>query len=434
MSDKCIGVGRTRSNGLTRRRMVGRAAAGGALAVGGALLAPAPLRYALAASGPYKIGSIQPLSGGAAAIGKTALVGLQVAVERINKNGGILGREVKLIAEDDKSKPDVGRRKTEKLLLEDEVDANVGGVLSNICLACMPLYERQKIVNMISVCLDTTITGSKCNRYSFRPFDYAPAQAVAFGPYLVNKLGKKWHVAYADYAWGQSTKDAYAEAIKKAGGSVVGATGIPLGTADMTPFLSKISGDFDGLFIIFFGKDAINIINQGHDLGLSRKYKIAGDGAVAVPSSLPALGSKIDGFVGIDRYIPVLAGAARHALQQEIPRGDPGAAQGGRARQPVARPLRPIELRGDELPQARHREVEVPGPQGHDDPRQGPRRPRHEGRLRLPAGRQAPARRGPPGLRAGVHLRGQGRHLHDQGRGPEGQDHRSAGLPLRVLE
>ncbi len=308
MSDKCIGVGRTRSNGLTRRRMVGRAAAGGALAVGGALLAPAPLRYALAASGPYKIGSIQPLSGGAAAIGKTALVGLQVAVERINKNGGILGREVKLIAEDDESKPDVGRRKTEKLLLEDEVDANVGGVLSNICLACMPLYERQKIVNMISVCLDTTITGSKCNRYSFRPFDYAPAQAVAFGPYLVNKLGKKWHVAYADYAWGQSTKDAYAEAIKKAGGSVVGATGIPLGTADMTPFLSKISGDFDGLFIIFFGKDAINIINQGHDLGLSRKYKIAGDGAVAVPSSLPALGSKIDGFVGIDRYIPVLQG------------------------------------------------------------------------------------------------------------------------------
>ena len=307
MADKRDSQIRVGGNGLTRR-MIGRVAAGGTLAIGGALMAPIPLRYALAKSDPYKIGSIQPLSGGAAAIGKTALVGLQVAVERINKGGGILGREVKLIAEDDESKPDVGRRKTEKLLVEDQVDAHVGGVLSNICLACMPLYQRQKIVNMISVCLDTTITGSKCNRYSFRPFDYAPAQAVAFGPYLVNKLGKKWHIAFADYAWGQSTKDAYAEEIKKAGGSVVGATGIPLGTADMTPFLSKISGDFDGLFIIFFGKDAINIISQGHDLGLSRKYKIAGDGAVAVPSSLPALGAKIDGFTGIDRYIPVIAG------------------------------------------------------------------------------------------------------------------------------
>jgi len=303
MTDKRNSQLRVGGTGLTRRHVVG-AAAGGALVVAAAT----PLRYGLAQSAPYKIGSLLPLSGGAAAIGMTALVGLQVAVERINKNGGILGRQVKLIAEDDESKPDVGRRKTEKLLVDDQVDATVGGVLSNICLACMPLYDKHKIVNMISVCLDTTITTSKCSRYSFRPFDYAPAQAVAFGPYLANKLGKKWHIVYADYAWGQSTKDAYAEEIKKAGGTVVGGTGIPLNTADMTPFLSKISGDFDGLFVIFFGKDAINIINQGYDLGLARKYKIAGDGAVAVASSLPALGTKVDGFIGIDRYIPVLQG------------------------------------------------------------------------------------------------------------------------------
>ena len=93
-----------------------------------------------------------------------------------------------------------------------------GGFLSNICLACMPVFEEAKIVNMISVCLDTTLTTTKCNRYSFRPFDYAPAQAVAFAPYLVNKMGKKWHLAYADYSWGQSTRDAYASEIKKAGG------------------------------------------------------------------------------------------------------------------------------------------------------------------------------------------------------------------------
>jgi branched-chain amino acid transport system substrate-binding protein len=287
---------------LTRRRLLRWSAVGSAAAV----LAPAPLRFGLAASAPYKIGSIQPLTGGAAAVGKTALVGLQMAVDRINKDGGMLEREVTLIAEDDESQPEVGRRKTEKLLVEDEVDANVGGVLSNICLACMPLYQQHKIVNMISVCLDTTITGSKCNRYSFRPYDYAPAQAKAFGPYLVNKIGKKWHIAYADYAWGQSTRDAYAAGIKEQGGEVVGTTGIPLGTPDMTPFLSKIGGTFDGLVVIFFGKDAINFINQSYDLGLMKKYKFAGDGAVAVPSSLPALGKKIDGYIGIDRYIPVL--------------------------------------------------------------------------------------------------------------------------------
>jgi branched-chain amino acid transport system substrate-binding protein len=231
-----------------------------------------------------------------------------MAVDRINKSGGINGRPIELIVADDESKPDVGRRKVEKLLVEDKVDVHVGGFLSNICLACMPVFEELEVVNIISVCLDTTLTTTKCNKYSFRPFDYAPAQAVAFAPYLVNKLGKKWHIAYADYSWGQSTRDAYIQEIKKAGGEIVETTGIPLGTADMTPFLSKVTGNFDGLLGIFFGKDGVTIGNQAFDLGITRKYRWAGDGAIAESTNLPALGNKIEGFVGINRYVPVLEG------------------------------------------------------------------------------------------------------------------------------
>jgi branched-chain amino acid transport system substrate-binding protein len=306
MTDKRKGQDRLGSGRLTRRRLVGWGAASSALAFGGTMLAPGPWRIAIAEAKPFKIGTLQPLSGAAAAVGKTALVGIQMAVDRINKAGGIKGRPVELIAADDESKPDVGRRKVEKLLVEDMIDAHVGGVLSNVCLACMPTFDDQKVVNMISVCLDTTITGSKCSRYSFRPYDYAPAQAVAFSPYLVNKLGKKWHIIFADYSWGQSTRDAYAAEIKKLGGEVVGSTGIPIGTADMTPFLSKISGDFDGLFAIFFGADGVTIGNQAFDLGLTKKYKWAGDGAISESTNLPGLGHKIDGFTGINRYIPVM--------------------------------------------------------------------------------------------------------------------------------
>src|SRR5438477_4587831 len=289
---------------VTRRRLVGWSAAG-AGALGAMMLVPAPWRSAFGQAKPYKLGTLQPLSGAGAAGGKTALVGTQMAVDRINKSGGINGRPIELVVADYESKPDVGRRKAEKLVVEDKIDAHEGGFLSNVCLACMPVWEELKIVNMIGVCLDTTLTTTKCNRYTFRPFDYAPAQAVAFAPYLVGKLGKKWHLAYADYAWGQTTRDAYADEIKKAGGQVVGTTGIPLGTADMTPFLSKITGDFDGLFGIFFGKDGVTIGNQAFDLGLTRKYKFAGDGALAESTNLPALGAKIDGFVGVNRYVPL---------------------------------------------------------------------------------------------------------------------------------
>jgi branched-chain amino acid transport system substrate-binding protein len=294
------------SGKTTRRRLIGYGAAAGAL--GATMLVPAPWRAAFGQAKPYKIGTLQPLSGAAAAGGKTALVGTQMAVERINKSGGINGRPIELIVADYESKPDVGRRKAEKLVVEDNIDIHEGGFLSNVCLACQPVFDEAKIVNMIGVCLDTTLTTTKCSRYTFRPFDYAPAQAVAISPYLVNKLGKKWHIAFADYAWGQSTRDAYIEQIKKAGGEIVGTTGIPLGTADMTPFLSKITGNFDGLFGIFFGKDGVTIGNQAFDLGLTRKYKWAGDGAIAESTNLPALGNKIEGFVGINRYLPLLEG------------------------------------------------------------------------------------------------------------------------------
>src|SRR5580693_4805540 len=261
------------SGKLTRRTLVGW----GGGAIGAMMLVPAPWRAAFGAAKAYKIGSEQPLSGPGAAGGKTAVVGLEMAADRINKHGGINGRPVELIIVDDESKPDVGRRKSQKLVDEDNIDVHVGGFLSNICIACMPVWQEAKILNMITVCLDTTLT----------------------------KMGKKWHIAFADYSWGQSTRDAYIAQIKANGGEVVGTTGIPLGTADTTSFLSKIGGDFDGLFLIFFGSDAINVVNQGYDLGLAKKYKFAGDGAVATSTQLPAMGNKIEGFVGIDRYLPV---------------------------------------------------------------------------------------------------------------------------------
>ena len=311
MGKNATSIGKT---DLTRRRVLGWGAVGGVAT----MLLPSPWRAAFGAAKPYKIGSIQPLTGVAAAGGKTALVGIQMAADRINKMGGINGRPVDLIVADDQSKPDIGRRAVEKLVVEDNIDAHVGGFLSNICLACMPVWEDHQLVNMIGVCLDTTLTTTKCNRYTFRTFDYAPAQAVAFAPYLVEKLGKKWHIIYADYAWGQSTRDAYTAEIKKQGGEVVGGTGIPLGTADTTPFLSKINGDFDGLFGISFATDGITLANQLYDLGLTKKYKWAGDGAIA-EFDQPAGARHQDR--GLCRHQPLSAGvrpAAQHRGEPQV--------------------------------------------------------------------------------------------------------------------
>ena len=114
------------SGKTTRRRFLGLSAAA-AGAFGATQLVPAPWREAFGQAKPYKIGTMQPLSGAAAAGGKTALVGTQMAVDRTNKSGGINGRPIELIVADYESKPDVGRRKAEKLLVEDKIDAHEGG-------------------------------------------------------------------------------------------------------------------------------------------------------------------------------------------------------------------------------------------------------------------------------------------------------------------
>jgi branched-chain amino acid transport system substrate-binding protein len=118
------------SGKTTRRRVIGYGVSAGAL--GATMLVPAPWQAAFSQAKAFKIGTEQPLSGAGAAGGKTALVGLQMAVDRINKAGGINGRPIELIISDDESKPDVGRRKVEKMLVEDKIDAHVGGFLSNI--------------------------------------------------------------------------------------------------------------------------------------------------------------------------------------------------------------------------------------------------------------------------------------------------------------
>src|SRR5262249_57319696 len=113
------------------------------------MLVPAPWQAAFGqATKAYKSGTLQRLSGAAAAVCKTALVATQMAVDRINKSGGVNGRPIELIVADYESKPDVGRRKAEKLLVEDNIDVHEGGFLSNVCLACEPVFEEYKVVNM----------------------------------------------------------------------------------------------------------------------------------------------------------------------------------------------------------------------------------------------------------------------------------------------
>src|SRR5262245_49438145 len=74
----------------------------------------------------------------------------------------------------------------------------------------------------------------------------------------------------------------------------------------MQTFTMKFTLTCDGVLPIMFGANAVTFTNQAYDLGIIKKAKYAGDGAVAESTHLTALGHKVEGFVGVNRYIPVL--------------------------------------------------------------------------------------------------------------------------------
>ena len=201
----------------------------------------------------------------------------------------------------------------------------------------------------------------------------------------------------------------------------------------MTPFLSKITGNFDGLFGIFFGKDGVTIGNQAFDLGLTKKYKWAGDGAIAESTNLPALGNKIEGFVGINRYIPVFEGPLDTPAHKKffdeakarLAKIDPSGPLPDRYVQSNYEAMNALKL-GMEKSKFQGRE-------DTDEADRGARRPGDEGRRRLPAGRQDAPQGRPPGVPARVHLRDQGRQAsRSSRRSPKDKTIVPAGLQVRL--
>jgi branched-chain amino acid transport system substrate-binding protein len=123
---------------------------------------------AVAADGPIKIGVDTPLSGTYAGIGKQVRWGYELATKEINDKGGILGRKIQLIFEDEEANPTVAVQKAEKLFQVENVDFLAGTVNSGSTVAVGQVAERANKLMATSVSFADDITGEKCSPNSPR--------------------------------------------------------------------------------------------------------------------------------------------------------------------------------------------------------------------------------------------------------------------------
>jgi branched-chain amino acid transport system substrate-binding protein len=259
------------TGGLRRRTLLKAGLAAGAAQFAGPFIIKARAEQTI------KIGFNDPLTGVYAALGKNEQIGCEYAIEQINQKGGILGRQVELLAEDSTS-GDVGTavQKALKLINRDKVDFLLGNVNSAMALALGQTSNEAKVFHIVTGGHTDAVTGKDCHWNVFRVCNTTQMEANAVASSLI-KNGKKWYYITPDYAFGHTLQAGLERACTRLGGSKVGGALVPLGTTDFSSYLiSAQATNPDIIIYTVAGNDMVNALKQTVQFGFDKRFHIAG--------------------------------------------------------------------------------------------------------------------------------------------------------------
>jgi branched-chain amino acid transport system substrate-binding protein len=261
---------------MTRRQFL---KASGAVAVSGAAMRLEPVP-AFAQSGPVKIGVLAAKAGVIAPVGESGLRGTQWAVERVNAAGGILGRKVELVVEEESNPKDTVER-FRKLVLQAKVDVVTGVISTGVGLAIGPAAEEEK--RLLLMWDGTTQKGVEETipkpRYAFRSVDNE-AEAVMASILTARQFkGKIKTVAGInnDYSYGRDNWAAFLAIMKKFNMNVTPVSELwpKLGETNFTSHVATLQqAKPDLVFCSFWSGDAPILLKQAHAAGLTASTKL----------------------------------------------------------------------------------------------------------------------------------------------------------------
>jgi branched-chain amino acid transport system substrate-binding protein len=257
---------------LTRRHVVKAGAALGA----STLFSPPILAFAQGET-PIKIGMHDPLTGTYAAEGDSEVKGAKMALAEINAKGGMLGRKVDLVIEDDNANAGLAAQKAHKLVQQDKCTFLMGAVSSATALSVNQVAHDLQTLYMVTGGHTDPVTGSQCHWTTFRICTTTYMLAAGLADTLYKKFGGKWYFITPDYAFGHTLQESYAKLLKGMGGTVLGNSLAPLGTTDFTSYLIKAQQSKpDVLINLTDGQDLVNSMKQAAQFGLTKKLPIGG--------------------------------------------------------------------------------------------------------------------------------------------------------------
>lgn len=185
---------------------------------------------------PIKLGILEDQSGDFALVGIQKLHAAQLAVEEINKDGGLLGRQIDIIAPDTQSDNNRYQEMARKLILEDKVNVIMGGFSSASREAIRPIMEKEKMLYFYN----NQYEGGVASKYTFATGAVPEHQVTTLISAMIEKYGPKIYTIAADYNFGQITADWVKRTAEENGGEIVAEEFIPLGVSQFSSTISKI--------------------------------------------------------------------------------------------------------------------------------------------------------------------------------------------------
>jgi branched-chain amino acid transport system substrate-binding protein len=257
-------------------------------------------------AGPVKIGVVTPLSGTYAGIGQQVRWGLELATKEVNGQGGILGRQVQLIFEDEEANPSVATQKAEKVFQVDKVDFLTGTVNSGSTLAVGQVAERNNRLASTTVSFSDSITGDRCAANMFRVNARASQQSAALAQWLAQDKPKaRLFLLGPDYEMGRSTVAAFKIAAEQKGAEPVGEVFAPLDSKDYSQYFGQIRAARPAvLYTSVAGNDTVRLFTQMQEYGLMRNLTVVGASGTVTSQNLSAVGKAANGYVTGVGYSP----------------------------------------------------------------------------------------------------------------------------------
>lgn len=256
---------------------------------------------------PIKVGVVLPLTGEQAKFGEIEKNSFLMGLEEINKAGGIKGRHIELIIEDDTGKPDVGRSAVEKLISKDNVVALTGGYSSSVTYAMCAVAQQRKVPFLVTTGSADKITEQGWD-YVFRinpPVSEYPKALNSFLSEIVKP--QTLAILHENTLFGQSGAKEFAEQCEKEGLKVLMKEGYEAGAVDFKPLLIKVkSVNPDFVYMISYVMDAALLMRQSKELNLNPKLFVGGGAGFTLPEFAKNAGEAAEFVFSADLWSPTL--------------------------------------------------------------------------------------------------------------------------------